>query len=51
MTHPLLAPLALTLASLVAVSRVALRVHHASDVLAGTALGVAGVLVAQLLLA
>ena len=47
---PRLAPLLLPLAVLVAVSRVRLRVHHASDVLAGVALGLAGALAATLLL-
>jgi undecaprenyl-diphosphatase len=48
--HPLLAPPMLALATLVAVSRVTLRVHHISDVLAGIALGAGGVIVAQQLL-
>jgi undecaprenyl-diphosphatase len=42
LAHPLTAPLALPLAGLVAYSRVALRVHHLSDVLAGVALGLGG---------
>ena len=48
--HPLVAPLALPLAALVAYSRVALRVHHVSDVLAGVALGLAGAIGASVLL-
>jgi undecaprenyl-diphosphatase len=48
--HPWLAPLLLPLAGVVAVSRVRLRVHHASDVVAGAALGVAGALAAAALL-
>lgn len=48
--HPLLAPVALGLASAVAVSRVTLRVHYASDVLAGVLLGAGGFIAAQLLL-
>jgi undecaprenyl-diphosphatase len=45
-----LAPLALGLATLIAYSRYALRVHHASDVWAGVVLGAAGVLAAAILL-
>jgi undecaprenyl-diphosphatase len=40
--YPLLAPFAITLAGIVSASRVALRVHYASDVLAGALLGIAG---------
>jgi len=40
--HPLLAPVLLPLAALIAVSRVRLRVHHVSDVIAGMVLGLAG---------
>jgi len=47
---PLLAPVFLPLAALVAASRVQLRVHHVGDVVAGAALGVAGAVVATLLL-
>jgi undecaprenyl-diphosphatase len=43
--HPRAAP-----AALVSYSRVALRVHHAGDVLAGVALGLAGALAARALL-
>jgi len=50
LAHFWLAPLLLPLAGLVAVSRVKLRVHHASDVLAGAALGVAGAIAAAALL-
>ena len=48
--QPLLAPALLPLAGLVAASRVRLRVHHLSDVVAGAALGLAGALVATTLL-
>jgi undecaprenyl-diphosphatase len=47
MAHPGTAPLALPIAGLVSYSRIALRVHHASDVLAGNALGLAGALAAE----
>ncbi len=47
---PVLAAPLLPLAALVAASRVALRVHHTGDVVAGAALGLAGALVATLLL-
>lgn len=50
LAHPVAAPIVLPLAALVAYSRVALRVHHVSDVLAGTALGLAGAVVAARLL-
>ena len=42
LAHPLAAPIALPLAGVVAHSRVALRVHHVSDVVAGVVLGLAG---------
>jgi undecaprenyl-diphosphatase len=48
--HPWLAAVALSLGGLVAASRVTLRVHHLSDVLAGAALGAAGAIVAALTL-
>jgi undecaprenyl-diphosphatase len=48
--HPLFAPVVLPLAALVAASRVTLRVHHASDVVAGVLLGLAGALLAARLL-
>jgi undecaprenyl-diphosphatase len=44
--HPLLAPVVVPLAALVAASRVILKVHHASDVIAGALLGLAGALLA-----
>ena len=50
LAHPLIAPVALPLAGLVAYSRVALRVHHLSDVLAGVALGLAGAIGASRML-
>jgi undecaprenyl-diphosphatase len=48
--HPLLAPVVLPLAVLVAYSRVALRVHHVTDVLAGVALGLGAAVGASLLM-
>jgi undecaprenyl-diphosphatase len=48
--HPLVAPILIPLAALVAYSRVALRVHHLGDVVAGVALGAAGVAAASALL-
>lgn len=48
--HPLLAPVLLPLVALVAASRVTLRVHHASDVVAGALLGLAGAAGAALLI-
>lgn len=48
---PMLAPLVLLLATLIAISRVSLRVHHPGDVVAGVALGLGGAVAAQLLLA
>lgn len=48
--HPWTAPVALPLAAIVSYSRVALRVHHASDVLAGMVLGFGGALAAAALL-
>jgi undecaprenyl-diphosphatase len=50
LAHPDLGALLLPLAALVAYSRVALRVHHATDVLAGAALGIAGAVAATALL-
>jgi undecaprenyl-diphosphatase len=47
--HPWIAPLALPLAGVVSYSRVALRVHHPGDVLAGMALGLGGALAATAL--
>ena len=48
--HPVLAPLLLPLAAVVAASRVTLRVHHVSDVVAGVLLGLAGAAGASLLI-
>ena len=48
--HPWVAPVALPLAGLVSYSRVALRVHHPGDVVAGIALGLGGALAATALL-
>lgn len=48
--HPLLAPALIPLAALIAYSRVALRVHHLGDVIAGAVLGAAGVAAAGVLL-
>jgi undecaprenyl-diphosphatase len=48
--HPLAAPVVLPLALVVAASRVTLGVHHASDVVAGAALGLAGAVAAAALL-
>jgi membrane-associated phospholipid phosphatase len=50
MAHPRAALVAFPLAALVAYSRIALRVHHASDVLAGAALGLGGAIAATALL-
>lgn len=50
LAHPLTAPVLLPLAAWIAYSRVALRVHHVGDVLAGAALGAAGVAAASALL-
>ena len=48
--HPLLAPILLPLAALIAASRVTLRVHHVGDVIAGALLGLAGAVAAALLI-
>ena len=48
--HPLAAPVLIPLAAWIAYSRVALRVHHVGDVVAGMALGAAGVAAASALL-
>jgi undecaprenyl-diphosphatase len=48
--HPLLAPILLPLAALIAASRVTLRVHHLGDVVAGALLGLAGAVGAALLI-
>ena len=50
LAHPLLAPLVVPLAGLVAASRVTLRVHHLGDVVAGVLLGLAGAVGAALLI-
>ena len=50
LAHPLLAPVLLPLAALIAVSRVQLRVHHVGDVIAGVLLGLAGAVGAGALL-
>jgi len=50
LAEPRLTPVVLPLAALVAYSRVRLRVHHASDVLVGAALGMGGALAASRLL-
>jgi undecaprenyl-diphosphatase len=50
LAHPLLAPVLLPLAALIAVSRVRLRVHHVGDVIAGMVLGLAGAVSAAALL-
>jgi undecaprenyl-diphosphatase len=50
LAQPVLAPFVVPLAVLVAYSRLYLRVHYASDVLAGAALGLAGAIVATKLL-
>lgn len=48
--HPITAPVLIPLAAWIAYSRVALRVHHVGDVVAGVALGAAGVAAASALL-
>ena len=48
--HPLLAPVLLPLAAVIAVSRVRLRVHHTADVVAGAFLGLAGAIGAAVLI-
>jgi undecaprenyl-diphosphatase len=50
LAEPVLSPLVVPLPGLVGYSRVRLRVHHVSDVLAGAALGLAGAIVAMKLL-
>jgi len=50
LAHPLAAPALVPLAATIACSRVALRVHHLGDVIAGVALGAAGVAAASALL-
>jgi undecaprenyl-diphosphatase len=48
--HPVLAPVLLPLAALIAASRVTLRVHHVGDVIAGVLLGLGGAVGASLLI-
>jgi len=48
--HPLLAPVLLPVAALISASRVTLKVHHLSDVVAGVLLGLAGAVGAALLI-
>ena len=48
--HPLLAPILLPVAALIAASRVTLRVHHIGDVVAGVFLGLAAAVGAVLLI-
>lgn len=50
LAHPLLAPIVVPLAGLIAASRVTLRVHHVGDVIAGVLLGLAGTVGAALLI-
>jgi undecaprenyl-diphosphatase len=50
LAHPWLAPVLLPLSSLVALSRVTLRVHHIGDVVAGCMLGAGGSGIATLLI-
>lgn len=50
LAHPLATPLLIPVVALIAYSRVALRVHHVGDVVAGVALGIAGVAAASALL-
>ncbi|HVH68664.1 MAG TPA: phosphatase PAP2 family protein [Gemmatimonadales bacterium] len=50
LAHPAVSPLVLPLAATVAYSRVALRVHHVSDVLGGVALGLGGAIATSYLL-
>jgi len=50
LAHPTAAPIVVPLAALVAYSRVALRVHHVSDVVAGVVLGLGGAIAATHLL-
>lgn len=48
--HPVLTPILLPIAALIAASRVTLRVHHVGDVVAGVLLGLAGAAGAALLI-
>jgi undecaprenyl-diphosphatase len=47
--RPMLAPILLPMAALVAASRVTLRVHYVGDVLVGATIGVAGAIIAIVL--
>jgi len=49
--HPALAPVTISVAALVGLSRVKLKVHHPGDVLAGAALGLGGALAAWSIIA
>ncbi len=48
--HPMLGPVLLPIATIVAVSRVRLLVHHVGDVVAGACLGLGGAVLGQFLL-
>jgi undecaprenyl-diphosphatase len=48
--HPVLTPILIPLAALIAASRVTLRVHHVGDVVAGVLLGLVGAAGAALLI-
>jgi undecaprenyl-diphosphatase len=50
LAHPLAGAALLPLAALIGYSRVALRVHHMTDVLGGAVLGAAGIAAASALL-
>jgi len=50
LAHPALSPMLLPLAAIVARSRVALRVHHPGDVVAGAVLGATGAIATAALL-
>jgi undecaprenyl-diphosphatase len=48
--RPILAPVLLPIAALVAASRVTLRVHYVGDVLAGASIGLAGAILSAVLI-
>jgi undecaprenyl-diphosphatase len=50
LAHPVLAPILLPVAALIAISRVSLRVHHIGDVIGGVVLGLAGAIGAAALI-